>query len=482
MSRLKEEIKYYLGSFRFRWHLARQTVTPLALTPPTHASGSIDVPSRPEGLTIRNWLRTCWVFVRGFLEFSPNGSPTPHGQGGPAQYTIDEICRATPKPIFGFLQSWPIHRVEQRYHGLYEQFPPSLDRIPDRPLRITFVVNLWEQAGGTLSVAQLVNDLVLEGVEVKMVVLDWTRFDKSINLVVEPIFFRNREQAIRNFPPSDIVVGTLWVTMYTVMEVYKRQRNFVPAYFIQDFESRFYTDDKAWLQPYVRSTYQFTPHCFAKTDWIRKQVHDAGGTVTLIPPALDLDLFYPRETKKSTKKIVLAMLRPETPRRGFELTVRIMLMLHEGREDIELHAFGSDDVALAETTVGFPLINHGVMPNHRLPELYSRADVFLECSEYHGFGRTVAEAMACGTACVISDSGGVRAFARSGQNCQIVPSREPEAFFATVETLLDNTDLRNELEREARQSVRYMDRSHSARETLAFLERCVTTPEENNQV
>ncbi len=55
------------------------------------------------------------------------------------------------------------------------------------------------------------------------------------------------------------------------------------------------------------------------------------------------------------------------------------------------------------------------------------------------------EAMACGTPVVVSDSGGVRDFAEDGENCVVVPARNPEALAEGIVRLLGDRELRARL-------------------------------------
>lgn len=340
---------------------------------------------------------------------------------------------------------------------------------PERP-RVVFLLNRLQRSGGVISVAQLVNDLILLGVDAKLVVHSARGFDPEISLLTEPLFFRDQRELIDRFPQADLVVGTFWNTAYAVMKVFLKRGDFVPAYFVQDFEPAFIPENRPRLREACKNTYRFMPNCFAKTPWICEKVRGCGGTISLVPPALDLDLFYPREVPPNMGlKRILTMLRPSTPRRGFHTALATFNKLAEERNDFEVHSFGSSDAELAHFTIKFPLINHGRVPNHQLPALYSRAWCFAEFSSFHGFGRTVAEAFACGIPAVVTESGGTGFFCRSDVNCLTAKPDDVEALSAHVSRLLDDTKLHARLAAGCRDSVRGFDRVESARETLRFL-------------
>ncbi|MHB1830732.1 MAG: glycosyltransferase family 4 protein [Candidatus Micrarchaeaceae archaeon] len=79
--------------------------------------------------------------------------------------------------------------------------------------------------------------------------------------------------------------------------------------------------------------------------------------------------------------------------------------------------------------------------NKRLIKLYNEASIFISTSLIEGFSLIPAQAMACGCATIISNSGGIREFAKDGDNSFIVPIKDSKAMADKVISLItdDNT-------------------------------------------
>jgi glycosyltransferase involved in cell wall biosynthesis len=81
-------------------------------------------------------------------------------------------------------------------------------------------------------------------------------------------------------------------------------------------------------------------------------------------------------------------------------------------------------------------------------------DIFLMVSLGEGFGLALAEAMACGAACVAADSGALREIVEHGTSGLLVTPRDSTALADAVEKLARNEELRCQMGRLAVERVR----------------------------
>ena len=97
------------------------------------------------------------------------------------------------------------------------------------------------------------------------------------------------------------------------------------------------------------------------------------------------------------------------------------------------------------------------------------ADVFVSPSYYEGFGITVAEAMACGLAPVVSPVGGIAEYLTPDRNALVCEPGQPLRLAEALSRVVDDESLRLALGREARATAeRHFDWNRVARRIAAL--------------
>ncbi|HXK19848.1 MAG TPA: glycosyltransferase, partial [Polyangiaceae bacterium] len=202
---------------------------------------------------------------------------------------------------------------------------------------------------------------------------------------------------------------------------------------------------------------------FAKTRFLTRTVQEQVGVATQkVEASLDHDMFYPAERAAGSSTRLVAMVRPQTPRRAAPRTMRVLreIARHCGPR-VEIHLFGcaSSDAQFQDLERDFAFTNHGVLRRPEVAALLRQSDVFIDLSEYQAFGRASLEAMASGSVPVVPLRGGGDEFAVDGKNAVVVDTaREPdcvERIVALVEQPLELARMRSAaLARAAHFSVR----------------------------
>ena len=160
------------------------------------------------------------------------------------------------------------------------------------------------------------------------------------------------------------------------------------------------------------------------------------------------------------------MVRPRTPRRGFERTVRTMAKVKAARPEVEIALFGCPN--LPDYRLPFDHTDLGEVPNERLRAVYNTATVVLDLSDYQALGRIGLEGMACGAATVLTKFGGIAEYIRDGENTLAVDPMDEAAVVTSVLRLVDDPALRARLVAEGFRTVERFSCDVEARTTSAL--------------
>ena len=246
---------------------------------------------------------------------------------------------------------------------------------------------------------------------------------------------------------ADVVVATTNTSVHLVAEARAlTKRAFRPAYYVQDYEPLFsMVGSEAWHT--ALSSFAAIKDCiyFAKTRWLRDIVYSMHGhDVQLVVPSIDGTLYHPAAIRRPQgRRTVCAMVRPSTPRRAPHRTMRVLgRIVEEFASTIDVIAFGCTDAELAEHSVYAYTGIHmaGILSQAGVADLLRQADFFLDLSDYQAFGRTAAEAMACGTIALAPTIGGTADFIYHAVNSFVVDTTDEGRVYSTIKQMLTMSD------------------------------------------
>jgi glycosyltransferase involved in cell wall biosynthesis len=195
---------------------------------------------------------------------------------------------------------------------------------------------------------------------------------------------------------------------------------------------------------------------FAKTEWTCEEIErQVGASCHLVGPSMDVDLFMPRPRGPEWPDRPLrvgAMIRPGSLYRAPKLTMQIFERLsRKYGPRVELMLFGTevDDPNFGALPHDFPWNLAGIIGPHKVANFLNDLDIFVDFSSHQAMGLTAMEAMACGVAVIVPTVGGAATFARHEDNCLMVDTASAENCWQTLVRLLDDHDLRGQLQRQA---------------------------------
>ena len=360
-------------------------------------------------------------------------------------------------------------------------------------LRVLFVLNPMKKEnrhklalhGGWISVLNQAAGLRRTGVGASVAISEWTIpvFEEnfpSLRSGSPPVPLLGYPDTVRTpidlaaalYPYTgvyDMIIGTLFTTIEAIAHLAACYPFVRTGYFVQDYEANFDGLSPALREQALASYTRVDGMLlFAKTRWLKTTVerYHPGVVVQKIQPAVDLAVFRNARTLADTSAVgrddiirVVAMVRPQTPRRNPEATLRVLLQLKTtfgSRVSVTTFGCTADEFeeslielsrsepssALALYEEGTSFIDHrGSLPRDAVASLFARSDMFLDMSFWQAFGRTGLEAMASGCVPVLPVGSGTEEYAIHGVNAMLHNSSDGgNDAFARIASLVHHSD------------------------------------------
>ena len=186
--------------------------------------------------------------------------------------------------------------------------------------------------------------------------------------------------------------------------------------------------------------------------------HARPDKITIVPCGFSSKEFYPIDKSWARKildlppeeKIILQLGRM-VPRKGVDNVIKAVSELKKKKQPLRLLIVGGEqdtpdasvcpEIARLQKSadaegVASSVIFTGRKQRDVLKFYYAAADVFITTPWYEPFGITPLEAMACGTAVIGSNVGGIKFTVEDGKTGFLVPPHDPVALAQKIEALI----------------------------------------------
>jgi glycosyltransferase involved in cell wall biosynthesis len=331
-------------------------------------------------------------------------------------------------------------------------------------MRITFILSSLWLSGGVSVVVEYSNRLTQRGHQVSLVCpkdAHSIEIDAAISpevrvvetgvSIVETSGFLGKARLAVSMasavPPGDVVISTHTPTTVATFLACSLGHKGLPLWFYMDYSGMFEGRPvEAWLlknaMRWHKAALVLSGH---SADEIKAFSKNDGIVVGLGISNLALfQSFRGRHRNDPSTNPSILYLGDFRPRKGLNDFLAAAERVYDQRLDVELW------IALKEPGEVECRVPHRVITRpsiQELAQLYATCDLFVSSSWYEGFGLPPLEAMACGAPVVTTDSGGVREYVRPGENCLLVPPKDPAKLSEAMLTVLNSTDLAEKFRR-----------------------------------
>ena len=314
-------------------------------------------------------------------------------------------------------------------------------------MKISFVEPHLKIYGGIRRIIELANRLTERGHNVTIFHSDgkpceWMKCKAKIESYDE-VLKQEHDVIIYNDPnPIDyklVKKAKAKLKVFYVLELYDKQllkglnlKIYLP------WNKRMLMLRKSLCSPYLKLS-----NATWEKEWLKENMNIDS---KLIIGGVNTKMFHPVEVEKNPNEIRILCSGDSRERKGTETIL----------EAIEI-AKKEEPRILLDTYYG-----KGI-PQEKMAEKYSYADIFVEGSWQAGWNNPVAEAMACKVPVVCTDIGGVKDFAFHEKTALLVPSKNPEAMASATLRLIRDEKLREKLRENAYLHIKQFDWDKSAK-------------------
>lgn len=335
-------------------------------------------------------------------------------------------------------------------------------------MRISFPVFGLGGAGGEKVIARVTDGLVNRGHEVNIVLPkgSYTKiYSTKANLIETPPIIRWYKKYVLPYsdfltsclslspriPQSDIICATHCMTALPTLFSARLLKRGLPFYLVQHYEPLFFLKPyQLGYRWYAQDTYRHFENIITISQWLDNKVYEhTGRRSRIINPAVDLDIFSPREVEKGNTKTVLC-LGVKNKWKGNTDVIKAMEIVQREYKNVKLVIVGRNPIKV-DSVIPYEQTQAS---DEELAGLYSSCDVYVLGSWYEGFPAPPLEAMACRAPVVSTDNFGIREYGIDGKNCLIVPSRNPKAIADAILRLLSDEGLSQRFRQEGPETAR----------------------------
>lgn len=321
--------------------------------------------------------------------------------------------------------------------------------------RILFHLPCAEAGGGANVIIQESERLADMGIDVKIYNLEANKkqFTASYpNLKIPVIYGSDYSGFLKVITEFDAVCVTYYkgVQYCNIKDKYP---NIKIVYYIQDFEPYFFKEGSKMYKDALNS-YNLIEDMIlvTKTRWNHDVVKQmTGRECQILGASVNIDLFRPRRAFLNHDTIYIgAMVRPSSPRRAPETTMKILKRVSEKyRDKIKIFIFGCNQEEYKDffekVNADFEYNNLGLVSPEQIAGLLSNIDIFADFSTFQAMGLTGMEAMASGCAVILPKEGGASEFSRNEKNCLLIDTHMEHVCYEQLCRLIDDAELRKRL-------------------------------------
>ncbi len=224
-------------------------------------------------------------------------------------------------------------------------------------------------------------------------------------------------------------------------------------------EKKWHYLDKYLLQHLSPLIWKNAGHVIANSQVLKEQAETVAHNtnIKVIPNGIDSNFFIPIPKLPQQNEIKLLSVGRVSKIKGFDLVINAIPMLTDFNISYLIVGDGPERKNLEnlkkELFLEHKVVISGIKSKQELKDIYNSSDIFILPSYNEGMSNALLEAMACGLAVIVSDTGGTQELINNGQNGLIFKKGNIDELCNCIGLLLKDENKKNQLGINARKTA-----------------------------
>lgn len=356
------------------------------------------------------------------------------------------------------IKIYPSAKNTNKFDEIIENFNKSLSYNDSRKLKIGYILPHKNLTGGLKILLEQIKFLRLKGHKIYAYLRDNTKevIPNWYNVKVDKEFIIPLNESFRKYVEEcDIII----LGFYPQMQEFNNFKK--PVLYYEQGHELLFGDFGASIKEYdkthslLKNYYENDVYIASVSTVIQKLLKvKFGRESVVINNGIDAESYFPKE-KKNDITTILLVGNPTLPFKGFDVALKVLTFVWNSGYKFKVRWVSQVDIGVQNSP--FPIELYIKPSQEELQKIYRECDILLFTSWYEGFGLPPLEAMASGLAVVTTDCGGVKSFAKHGENCLMAEPGDVFGLANEIIFLLNNEYYRNYLAKKARETALLFD-------------------------
>lgn len=316
---------------------------------------------------------------------------------------------------------------------------------------LTFFTPTLKLTGGNLVMFRYAEALASEGHTIYVIAPDAERkqeikngviiktFKKIPNKYIEHFFFELPYllEFYKTMEKSDILIPIFFpLVIHSILcKKLKKCKKVIPLF--QDVKEMYWFGKYIYFLLGRKFVQKNVDNIIAISDPIAEEIEQYSSLKpVVIKNSIDKEFFYKRNVEKEN---YILFVGSSAKSKGFTYFLKAFNLLKKYFPTLNAKVVSPVTENFVKDGIEYININND---RNKLGELYAKAMVFVSQSLGDSFGLPPLEAMACGTAVIVTDTIGSKEYAINGKNSLVVPVKNVIETVKAIKLILQNQELR----------------------------------------